>query len=545
MPQRKSSLTGKPLVAAQYQAPASVAAELARTTGIDTASDHNISATLEPQRLAALVRKANRGDAISQFLLAEEMEERFLQYAAVLSTRKIAVSQRPVIVNANGAKPEHVELIKHLSKQPEFGEMKGEALDAIGKGTSFVHLNWDTNAQYQGRTLWLPGGPRHTPEYPWVDPRHFIWHNHAWHQRVKDSSGQNAKPKPIKRDHYIIHRAKLKSGLPLRDGTARLCLAYYMVLNYTLKDWLAFAEVYGLPLRIGKHHAGANAEQINTLLRAVAGLGTDAAAVIPRGMEIEVLNGVTASGTGLFKELCTYVDEQISKAVLGQTMTTDNGSSHSQATVHNEVRKDLRDDDSLKLSHTLNRDLVIPVINHNYGPQQHYPQICLDCSEPGNTKEFAEATSKAVQVGTKIKQNEMRRGLGLDDLPDAEGQQYVQPPAAAAATPAEPQTNTAQTSTNQSNCPSCADAQLNASQAAAQQEEDTLALAGYENWQPQLEPELNAIFALVETIAKNGGNETDLLDQLPQALNKINPDALATRLALQQFKAYAQGSENS
>ena len=32
----------------------------------------------------------------------------------------------------------------------------------------------------------------------------------------------------------------------------------YLFKNYDLKDWVSFAEVYGLPLRLGKYAPGAS-----------------------------------------------------------------------------------------------------------------------------------------------------------------------------------------------------------------------------------------------------------------------------------------------
>jgi phage gp29-like protein len=53
-------------------------------------------------------------------------------------------------------------------------------------------------------------------------------------------------------------------------------------------------------------------------------------------------------------------DKQVSKAVVGQTMSTDDGSSQAQATIHNEVRVDLLQADAKAESNTLNRYFVRP-----------------------------------------------------------------------------------------------------------------------------------------------------------------------------------------
>ncbi len=55
---------------------------------------------MSPQRLAAILRAADMGDAIRYFELAETIEERDLHYLGVLGTRRRAVAQLDISVEA-------------------------------------------------------------------------------------------------------------------------------------------------------------------------------------------------------------------------------------------------------------------------------------------------------------------------------------------------------------------------------------------------------------------------------------------------------------
>jgi phage gp29-like protein len=102
-------------------------------------------------------------------------------------------------------------------------------------------------------------------------------------------------------------------------------------------------------------------------------------------------------------------------------MTTDDGSSRSQAEVHNEVRKDLRDADADQLEETLERDLVIPFITLNWGPQQNYPSVYLREPESADVKLLTEALNILVPLGLRVETSEVRDKLGFSDpAPDAE-----------------------------------------------------------------------------------------------------------------------------
>jgi phage gp29-like protein len=109
-------------------------------------------------------------------------------------------------------------------------------------------------------------------------------------------------------------------------------------------------------------------------------------------MQLEMQETASRNGGGaLFKEMAEWCDAQTSKAVLGQTMTTDDGSSRSQADVHDRVRMDIARWDARQLENTLNEFLVRPFIQFNYGPQEKYPRVKLAISEPEDLKAFVDA----------------------------------------------------------------------------------------------------------------------------------------------------------
>ncbi|WP_250908676.1 phage portal protein family protein [Escherichia coli] len=117
------------------------------------------------------------------------------------------------------------------------------------------------------------------------------------------------------------------------------------------------------------------------MLDAIASLASDAGCAIPDSMKLEMQEAASRnSGGTLFKEMAEWCDAQISKAVLGQTMTTDDGSSRAQAEVHNGVRMDIAKWDAWQLSNTLSEFLVRPYVDMNYGPQEHYPRVVLRIS---------------------------------------------------------------------------------------------------------------------------------------------------------------------
>ena len=369
-----------------------------------------VTGGLTPIKLASLLKAAAEGDADAQLTLAEEMEEKDLHYASVLGTRKRAVARLPIVVEAASDSPDDVKLadeVRSLFKRPGTKAMIEGCLDGLGKGYSVVEMIWD-----KSRLPWRPS-------YTWRDPRFFQYDRETLTQlRLKDEADlMNGLPlAPYK---FIVHEPRLKMGIPLRNGLARLAAWTYCFKNFTVKDWVAFCEVFGMPLRVGKYRPGETEDNINILKSAVANLGSDAAAVIPEGMLIEFVESAkssSSSGESVFERAADWFDKQLSKAVLGQTMTADDGSSQSQATVHNEVREDLRDADAEQLAETLLRDLIIPYINLNWGPREDYPQLFLREPKPEDIAVMAEALAKLVPLGgIRVEASQVLDKLGFAD----------------------------------------------------------------------------------------------------------------------------------
>ncbi len=377
-------------------------------TGIRSVWDATVASGLTPSKLAGLLQRAAEGDIAEYLTLAEEMEERDLHYRCEISKRKLAVASLPITVEAASDNPSDVQLadeVRALAKQAGFRGLLKDQLDAIGKGFSVCEIMWSRGAK------WTPAG------YEWRDQRFFTFDRASQRQiRLLDEANvaDGIELAPFK---FISHLPHLKTGIPIRGGIARVAAWAWMCKNYTVKDWLAFAEVFGMPLRVGKYQPGASKKDIAILKAAVANLGSDAAAVIPESMLIEFIESAKSTGGHeLFNKLADWLDAQVSRGILGQTATTQGtagklGNEDAQA----EVREDIRDDDASQLSETINRDLVRPFIDLNWGPQSLYPELIIKAVEPEETQLLVTALEKLVPLGLKVEQSVVRDKLGLPD----------------------------------------------------------------------------------------------------------------------------------
>ncbi|WP_110972153.1 DUF935 domain-containing protein [Pseudomonas huaxiensis] len=401
-----------------------------RVTGVRQVWHPSVAGGLTPGRLAVLLQAAAEGDARDYLTLAEEMEERDLHYASVLGTRKLALAGLNIRIEAATDEVEDVrraDALREAVGSPEFGELQTDLTDALGKGYSVAEIIWDRS----GKT-WIP------ERFEWRDPRFFMYDRETGQElRLLDESDV-VNGLPLAPYKFIVHRPRLRTGLPIRGGLARLAAVGYMCKAWTWKDWMGFADIYGIPMRVGRYGPNASKEDIGILMSAVANLGSDAAAVIPDSMRIDFTQAANVAGAGeFFKGLAEWWDKQMSKAIVGQTMSADDGSSMAQAKVHNEVRLDLLEADAKAESNTLNRMFVRPFCDLNFAPGRPYPRLIIDVPQPENLELLISALSAFVPLGLRVEQSVVRDKFGLPE--PAEGAEILGKPD----TPAAPGVTTA------------------------------------------------------------------------------------------------------
>ena len=124
-----------------------------------------------------------------------------------------------------------------------------------------------------------------------------------------------------------------------------------------LKFWVIFTEKYGIPHLIGKHPRGASEEETDRLAGLLEQMVQDAIAVIPDDSSVEIQEANKSSSAEIFEKLMDKMNAEISKAILGQTLTTEVGStgSYAASNTHFAVRQDIIDADKKMVEKTINK----------------------------------------------------------------------------------------------------------------------------------------------------------------------------------------------
>lgn len=348
---------------------------------------------LTPQKLARIFLSADGGDVYQQAELFEEMEEKDTHLFSQLQTRKNAVLGLDYEVLPYEKGSDHQRIADFVSdvlfSLDDFDDALLDLLDAVGKGFSISEILWgtDNNRAVVTGINWI-----HQKRAVFTDYRKDPWSKDYQAPRITTetdpSQGEDMPPFKL-----LYHRYKARSGYDTRAGVLRVCAYMYLFKNYAIKDWVSFLEIFGIPLRLGKYDAGAGPEDKEALVTAIQSLGSDAAGIISRSTEIEFIETVKGqSQHNPFESLGNFCDAQMSKAILGQTLTTQEGSSgsYSLGQVHDLVRHDLIKADSEALMKTIRFQLIRPLVGYNFGWNQPLPWFTLKFEPPEDLKSLSE-----------------------------------------------------------------------------------------------------------------------------------------------------------
>lgn len=168
-----------------------------------------------------------------------------------------------------------------------------------------------------------------------------------------------------------------------------------------IKFWMIFLEKFGMPTGVGKFPGNATQSERDKLLSAVHAIQADSGIIIPDGMSLELLEAAR-SGTADYTTLHDRMNAAISKVVVGQTMTTDSGSSRSQAEVHMDVRQDLVKADADLVCESANRSWVAWLTQWNF-PGAKPPKIWRRLEDEPDLKPQAERDKIINDMGFKPK----------------------------------------------------------------------------------------------------------------------------------------------
>lgn len=183
--------------------------------------------------------------------------------------------------------------------------------------------------------------------------------------------------KTEKVDHSKIELVTHKATYLNPYGERKLAKVFWPVSfkKGGITFWMNFAEKFGSVFL----YATVNHEsKRDKMLQALSEMVQNAVGVIETGDQIHTLNVEKSGSSNLYSDLIEFCNAEISKSILGQTLTTQEGrtGSYAQAKVHFEVRKDIIEYDIKFIQRIMNR-MIQKLVDLNFSDIETYPQFVL------------------------------------------------------------------------------------------------------------------------------------------------------------------------
>lgn len=128
--------------------------------------------------------------------------------------------------------------------------------------------------------------------------------------------------------------------------------------------WDEFAMDFGMPTRVITVDATADDNMKDELVNTISNSGRGAVIAINKEEDLKFLQAQSVDAYRVYQEDLAYCNAEISKLIVGQTMTAENGSSRSQAEVHERVTDTLMISDSQWLADVVNMQLMPFLVRH-------------------------------------------------------------------------------------------------------------------------------------------------------------------------------------
>lgn len=208
---------------------------------------------------------------------------------------------------------------------------------------------------------------------------------------------------------------------PYGQAVLSRCFWDVVFIKGGMEFWIKFIEKYGMPFFTGKYEEGASEADKASLLDMLEKMVQDACAIFPNNSTVEIKEAAGKSASAqIYAQLIQICKNNISKNILGQTLTTDVGSSGSYAAgkVHAEVREDIVNADCRLVIDTMNQFLEwIHEINFN---DDNAPTFELNDEEDIKEKveiqkAKADRDTTIQQLGVKFSKDYIQRTYEFED----------------------------------------------------------------------------------------------------------------------------------
>lgn len=347
--------------------------------------------------------------------------------SACVMSRKSGVKSLKWELEQGDASEEQLNTIKRIFNLLDLNRIISEILDAPLYGYAPLEILW---ANSEG--LWFPWDVQGKPAEWFV----FGTENNELRFLTKENQVFGI---PLPKKKFLLPRHNATYKNPYGEAILSKVLWPILYKKATTTFWATFTEKYGMPFIYGKQPRNTEEKDTDSLLESLMLMLQDAVAAVPDDTSIEILEpGGKSASADIYDKFISYANSEISKAVIGQTLTTELGNvgSFSASQTHMQVREEIITEDKRLVEQTFNQ-LIKWFFHFNFGNIKNYPKFSMfkdDTSQQAieKNKGLSEILKDS---GRKLSTAYLSRSHNLEDGDIEETETISQEPASFAEQP--------------------------------------------------------------------------------------------------------------
>lgn len=359
-----------------------------------------IAHTLAVDDVATIFRAAESGDPSKLFALYRDITIAHSHLQGQLATRKLAVLGDVLNVKPfDNKKPEDqavADALKAVKYHPDWFLACNHLLDATVWPVAVVEKVYYPSSvaglRYElGRLIPVP---------------HELLDFRTGRLMIRDTD-ENGNPMSTVHEaspfRYIVHRGHLLTTPDQWGGPMRSLVIWWLLGTMDREWWARFLDRYGAPFVVGKYPSGDD-DSRGVLANAFAWATKLGGLVVTSDTDIEIKQAASSDAGDAFEKFHSICNREISKLILGQTITADaqsTGLGSGVANAQEGVRQDIRQFDAMQLGATMTRQFAAQFVLIN-GLAGQPPLFVWGMVSPAELKAMGEFLTALKTGGLRV-----------------------------------------------------------------------------------------------------------------------------------------------
>lgn len=432
-----------------------------------------------PKVVEDTARGAMSGNLTAMWLMMDLMEQTWPRLSKNLNELKDAVidlewNLQPYAPKGQKPSPEaqrRAVIIEQMlwdmkpdaaANENDFGDTLRDVLDAVGKGISVLEIDWEQknislDLKGVGSNKNAPGNANANPDSMgpqdlkvwkpratrWVHPRYYGYPPYGVAQdRLMLNTMEVMASNPAAKfdeqwiefpdNRFILSIIKQKTGHPLNASLLRILGMFWAAQNFTWEMFINLAQIFGQPIRWVTYDP-TQKNLLPLVSQMLTNMGSSAWAALPEGTKMELHDAISNVQNNPQYVLIEKADEIADITILGQTLTTSQGSRGSQALgkVHKSVRDEKVQATAGRAGKILNQQFLPAICRLNFGDDSECPWLQPMPKEAKSSIENAQRDQIVLSSGADLPKQWYYERHGIP-VPQ-EGEDVIKSPTAALA----------------------------------------------------------------------------------------------------------------